>query len=810
MLASSLVEYLGTYGDQLVSQLEQAASPLSKTGDKRPDVPLLRQPMAAQWDRINATIATWRAGRDSAILSAAPGTGKTIMSMVAVHAMVAGKPYRSLCVCPPHLTTKWKRELEITIPGVKVVIIDHYSDVLALRNTRAEGAEWFVMSNNRAKLGAEWRPAYVKRRDGLLRCCGCDEPVMKTSGPASNQVVIPCNHGDLEKRQTKCAYCGEPLYQWKPGINRWPVASLINRRLRHAFQFLVLDEAHEMRSESTAAGHISAQLASSIKHKLWLTGTMLNGYALSIFPMCFRAMPKSVLNAGFEWGQSLEFAKKYGRIETVVNIKEKQGGSSNRQSQGTTRTTTVRVRPGIVPSLYGDCLLENTIFCQLDDLGYELPPLQEILEPVAMDREMESAYQQMESEIRSSLREMLAAGSKGALSTMLNTLLGWPDHPYGFNDVGYDTGEGWQKVCEPPSLDTETIRPKEQRLLDIVLDNKARGRQCWVYVQMTGVHDILPRLQKLMQQAGLTCEILRSSTVATDKREAWIYKHGEADVIISHPALVQTGLDLFDARGNHNFATLIFYQTGYKLDTLRQAACRAHRIGQTLPCEVWYLYYAGTMQQNAVELMSKKTSAAQAVEGKFSAEGLSSLTSGSESPAMQMAKMLVENTARAKVTIRKSLPPPVIAPAPVVAKPPIEAAESGQSRVVCAHVVDKKVVSSTTKPKSKVEKTAVPDTVESSASALTKSEQIKLDNLLSYPPLIRSEIERERDGSLTHGWAMWRFKRMLTFVEQLPPKLQAAFGARVNVEELRHQVEAHAAFIASNAKPQGSEILCSN
>ena len=46
----------------------------------------------------------------------------------------------------------------------------------------------------------------------------------------------------------------------------------------------------------------------------------------------------------------------------------------------------------------------------------------------------------------------------------------------------------------------------------------------------------------------------------------------DVQVVIGNPMLVQTGLDLLD------FPTIIFYQTGYSVFTLRQASRRSWRI----------------------------------------------------------------------------------------------------------------------------------------------------------------------------------------------------------------------------------------
>jgi hypothetical protein len=53
--------------------------------------------------------------------------------------------------------------------------------------------------------------------------------------------------------------------------------------------------------------------------------------------------------------------------------------------------------------------------------------------------------------------------------------------------------------------------------------------------------------------------------------------------------LVKTGLDLFSKKqGGHNYPTIVFYETGHNLFTMRQAARRAWRIGQPCDCRVYY------------------------------------------------------------------------------------------------------------------------------------------------------------------------------------------------------------------------------
>jgi hypothetical protein len=125
--------------------------------------------------------------------------------------------------------------------------------------------------------------------------------------------------------------------------------------------------------------------------------------------------------------------------------------------------------------------------------------------------------------------------------------------------------------------------------------------------------------------------------VDTSKREAWYarqIKEG-VQVVISHPKLVETGLDLLD------FPTIIFYESGYSLHTLRQASRRSWRIGQRQPVRVKFLCYEGTMQTACLRLMGKKLLVALTMEGKFAGEGLQSIDEDDDMLSA-MARELVE------------------------------------------------------------------------------------------------------------------------------------------------------------------------
>jgi len=119
--------------------------------------------------------------------------------------------------------------------------------------------------------------------------------------------------------------------------------------------------------------------------------------------------------------------------------------------------------------------------------------------------------------------------------------------------------------------------------------------------------------------------------------EAWYGRQVKdgVQVVIAHPRLVETGLDLLD------FPTIIFYESGYSLHTLRQASRRSWRIGQNQPVRVKFLCYEGTMQGSCLRLMGKKLLVALTMEGKFAGEGLQSIDEDDDLLSA-MARELVE------------------------------------------------------------------------------------------------------------------------------------------------------------------------
>jgi hypothetical protein len=156
-----------------------------------------------------------------------------------------------------------------------------------------------------------------------------------------------------------------------------------------------------------------------------------------------------------------------------------------------------------------------------------------------------------------------------------------------------------------------------------------------VYAVYTQKRDVTRRLESILAKEGIRVAVL-TTQVAPEEREAWYERQLQAgvQVVICHPRLVQTGLDLWA------FPDIFFYETGYSIYTLRQASRRSWRIGQRNNVNVKFFYYAGTMQETCVRLMGKKLLVSLAMEGKFANDGLQSIDEG-EDILMAMARELV-------------------------------------------------------------------------------------------------------------------------------------------------------------------------
>lgn len=568
----------------------------------------------------------YRKNKKSALLVGEMGVGKTICA-IAVAALNPKKHHRTIIMCPGHLVDKWIREIGETVPRATIVNLNKpgLQELLALKGRKPQGLEFYVIGKERAKMHFAFVPAVILRRNRSgLYCPQCGKRLLTLEDKLESGAGL--------KRKLKCPDCGSPVWQAdRNKFRRYAKAEFIKRYLpRGTFDLLIADEIHEYKGGDTAQGQALACLASAAGRTLGLTGTLMGGYSTNLFYLLWRMFPSLMVNKT-PYGNETGFARNYGTVEIV----RKSPLTDNAYSIGGRNTReTVREKPGVSPLLLTDFLLDHAVFMRLQDVSDKLPPYREEVVGVQMLPEQAEAYGNLARDLESACRAALAAGDQSLLGVLVNSLLAYPDGCRRGEEVYHPrTGD---LVAAAPEIEVELL-PKEEKLLELVQTEIAQGRRCLICLEHTGTRDLIPTLGARLEKIGVQPLILRANHPPVAERERWIRKSvGQHQVMLCNPNLVKTGLDLIE------FPTLIFFQTGYSIFTLRQASRRSWRIGQEQPVKVYYLSYLDTMQERALSLIASKMETALAVEGDLSDKGLVVLAESGSSMLIELARSLVD------------------------------------------------------------------------------------------------------------------------------------------------------------------------
>jgi superfamily II DNA or RNA helicase len=677
---NSIYDYMrenaGILGEQILATfppLQGATDPLSPRINH-----ILREPLPAQALAIQG-LSNFLVKDDAAKIVAECGVGKTLIALATTYVHSEGKPYTGLVMCPPHLTLKWAREAFITVPGCRVYLIEDMRNggdpnkahgvveikmvdgqarrrgeqfsLSRLRSTKRSNwlkthpyPTFFIMGKDKGKLGYFWRHAFVEGKLGT-----------KSGFPLNPETGAPVENlnedggyyyasdfakkriSEVAERPNKGTSVYAPLWTADNSkMQRMAPVEFIGRYLKKWFDYAIADELHQLGGD-TAQGNALASITKASRKQMGLTGTLLGGFADDGFNLLYRLDAPQMAREGFQWGSTgrMDFVRQYGVLETTT-IYEEEDNACSKKSKG---KVTVKRKPGASPEMFGRFLMSNTVFVNLEDISSALPPYEEEVIPVEMPDNLKESYDYLAAKFKEAIIEYGKGGS--VISTMLNTLLLYPDHPFDmgeitarvFNEETHDFERVY--IADAPELSKTVLYPKEERLLEEVKAEIAAGRRCQVFVTYTGKHSMLTRLQGILQNAGVRSAVLEAS-VPTEKREAWYERQVKSgvQVVICHPKLVETGLDLLD------FQTMIFYETGYSLHTLRQASRRSWRIGQKHSVRVLFFFYEGTFQERCIQHMGKKMLVSMAMEGKFSGEGLNAM--GDEDMMTSLARELVE------------------------------------------------------------------------------------------------------------------------------------------------------------------------
>ncbi len=425
----------------------------------------------------------------------------------------------------------------------------------------------------------------------------------------------------------------------------------------------------QLKGQSTDQGYALGALIRACDKTLALTGTIYGGKSTSLFYLLHRLSPQ--VRAEFAWNEGQKWAEKYGVLERVSKSSENDGGYGCYSGKRRTATT-VRELPGVSPELVTR-LLDSAVFLGLADLGFPLPGYVEVPHEIEMTKPMRNAYDALEREFQMRARQAMRDGDHSLIGQFAQALLGYPNSCFRAETI---TDMNGQVVATAPALEANRLYPKEAWLIDLVQEQRDRGRKTIVFCRQTGTRDITTHLRVLLENAGLRVAVLKAS-VSTDKREAWLKEQAtQVDALIVNPKIVDTGLDLVD------FQSIAWYESEYSLYTLMQATKRIYRVGQVNDVEIHFAVYVDSAEHHATALAGRKWAAAQLLYGD-SVEGALAQAVDTDGFLAELTKSMIDHariddlgtlfrkSARASQRVQlKRAPSPVRSPRPILTPTP--------------------------------------------------------------------------------------------------------------------------------------------
>ena len=220
-LTISLQDFVTEFGDELLDSLNRA-NPPAYAGQARAHrqtilAGLKRKLFPAQAEVVHAvTELLVDRGERAAIVNGEMGCGKTTVG-IATAAVLNTEGYRrTLVLSPPHLVYKWRREIQETVAGAKVWVLNGPDTLVKLLKLREQlgvppqGQEFFVLGRVRMRMGFHWKPAFVRWRTlhgDVGACPHCGQVITDLDGEPINPVEL-----EAEETRRKCGHCASTLW----------------------------------------------------------------------------------------------------------------------------------------------------------------------------------------------------------------------------------------------------------------------------------------------------------------------------------------------------------------------------------------------------------------------------------------------------------------------------------------------------------------------------------------------------------------------------------------------------------------------
>lgn len=598
-----------------------------------------KKPLKGQIPVIQSAIEVLKRDR-FVYIAAEMGFGKSPTAVKVNHNYFKEKNknnYVTLIVAPAITLTQWRDEIKDSIgEKVDIKIIKKTTDFINWYNkTNMQvdkptyilvGKETFKLdSPKRAGINVKtmnlkykkkvktdygyWQPIErietVRETLSIACCPDCGKPLKNELRKTEDVFFTEKDfRGNPKKSNYKCNNCGAVL--WQATYDKTKKTSLIRfiNVKNIIFDSVIVDEAHESNNSQSIIGNATRTLFNHAKKIILLTGTPSNGYASSLHNLLLGLISETLKNN--EVIDVKDFIRNYG---TLIAIQKRKDGEYYRMGRSEIKDSDWQEIEGINPIVFTKYLSRNFIFAELSDLGVDLPELKE--KYIGIEHLLE--IKENEKKLIDDIKRVNAFNASMYEDTIVKHYI---NNPYSWETIEIEAGDKGGYV-QPINLDKDIILPKEQKLIDIIKQEKQEGRKVWIYTEftnggqyMTG-ENIPNRLERILKQNGFNVYQLKQSISTYDRKDVIDKNKDKYDVFISNPRLVQVGLNLVFC------PTYIVYIPSYQVNVISQAIRRGLRANSTQENRIYHLYYKDTVESKTEERYQRKRVESEAIKGKF-------------------------------------------------------------------------------------------------------------------------------------------------------------------------------------------------
>jgi SNF2 family DNA or RNA helicase len=446
-----------------------------------------------------------------------------------------------------------------------------------------------------------------KRLKEVLVCPDCGTPLKNPNRTSEDVFFEESDYKTINKGNYKCSKCNSVL--WSATYNKTKKTSVIDfiHRKGIVFDSVIVDEAHESNNSGSIIGNATRTLIREHSKKvIALSGTSNNGYASSLHNFLMSVCPNKLKSD--DCLDVKDFIQKYGTLQAVTDINNEEKRYYYQRGKSEIKDSEYKEIEGINPIVFTKYLAENSIFATLDDLGKDLPPLNEIYVPVRPDEEQLFGEGRLFNDIKS-------ANAFNAKMYVDSIIKHWVNNPYNWDSITIQ-GSEMEKEIQPTNLDLEVL-PKENELLHIVKKEISEGRKVWIYTEFNNGGEYMKgeklpnKLEKLLKAEGIKVFQLKASTSTYERKDIIEANKDKYDVFISNPRLVNVGINLVFC------PTYIFYMPSYLVNVTSQASRRGYRANSILENRIYHLYYKDTWEDTIIKRYQRKLAESKAINGQF-------------------------------------------------------------------------------------------------------------------------------------------------------------------------------------------------